>query len=90
MRLLYFVASAFSFKFALGDERSWVAMDFQDDNDLLDCLKSIDDESESGSMVLDGVSNSEFFPMAPAMASSQRRLRLQQSQSQRQDCECVM
>lgn len=61
MGLLYFVASAFSFKFAVGDQRSWVAMDFQDDNDLLDCLKSSDDESESGSMVLDGVSNSEFF-----------------------------
>ena len=44
----------------MGDQRSWVAMDFQDDSDLLGLLESSDGESESGSIALEGVSNSDF------------------------------
>ena len=45
----------------MGDQRSWVAMDFQDDSDLLGLLESSDGESESGSIALEGVSNSDLF-----------------------------
>ena len=88
MGLLYFVASAFSFKFAVGDQRSWVAMDCDDDADLLGLLQSSDGESESGSMALEGVSNDGFFsdgsgdgvkseaPQTPAKSKPKTGLRM--------------